>query len=184
MQCGYARTYRTLQPLWNENPRENVVPFPRAPLALRPWAAIRLSAHGVRLCRQVRNRQRHPSAGDRLRATGPGPQPVGAERGGRLLVHGAGRHADQRQVRGRAAGLRAGRRSPAHAAAAAARDRQAAPVPGHTAVHAGTGVQQEEMNAGRRRRPTQSASSPCLSSVLPLGFFNFPLPPLPPPPIV
>lgn len=123
-------------------------------------------AHGLRLCRQVRNRQRHPGAGVRLRATGPGPQPVGAERGGRLLVHGAGRHADQRQVRGRATGLRAGRRAPAHAAAASAGDRQAAPVPGHAAVHAGTGVQQEEMNAA----PLDPASYPCLSSVLPLGF--------------
>lgn len=114
----------------------------------------------ISVCRQVRDRQRDPGAGNRLRATGPGPQPVGAERGGRLLVHRAGRHADQRQVRGRAAGIPARRRPSAHAAAAAARDRQAAPVPGHPAVHARTGLQQEEVDdagpvaRGHRRRRT------------------------------
>lgn len=95
---------------------------------------------------QIRDRQRHPGPGERLRATGPGPQPVGPERAGRILVHRPGRHAHQRQVRGRTPGLRAGRRPSAHPTATPARNRQVARVPRHPTVHTGTGLQQEEVN--------------------------------------
>lgn len=107
---------------------------------------------GPFFCSQIRNRQRNPSPGKWLRATGPGPEPVSAERGRRLLVHRPGRHADQRQVRSRSTGIRTGRRPSAHAAAPAARDRQAARVPRYATVHTGTGLQQEEVNASHVNR--------------------------------
>jgi len=109
---------------------------------------------------QIRNRQRDPSPRERLRATGPGPEPVGAERAGRLLVHRPRRHADQRQVRGRSARIRTGRRPSAHAATAPARNRQAARVPRHPTVHTGTCLQQEEVNAIDINRRLSSFSTP------------------------
>lgn len=98
--------------------------------------------------RQVRDGQWYPSSRIRLRATGPRPQPVGLECGGRLLIHRSGWHTDQRQVCGRPAGIRASRWPSAHAAAITTRNRQVAPIPGHPTVHTGTGLQQQEvMNA-------------------------------------